>query len=1264
MHRLLVLGLGFFSAAITINAQTKHPIYSGYFFRSITMENGLLNNKVNAICRDNDGFMWFGTNEGLNRFDGYQLKAYVHDPDDLNSVCHDLIRSIMVDSKKRMWVATDGGVALYDPESDAFKCVLTEDKQTFSEITWKIFETGSDTLLLASSAGLFMLDATSMSVINISEKYGLPEKTEVSTVYKDSRNLVYIGTLMYGFFVYDDRSGTSQQYKNLPGDRHSLSGNRIECIFEDQEGDIWIGTFEHGLNLFSPEDRTFKWIDLDQNNNFNIRVRDIVADKFGRLWVGTYKGLYLKNTNDNLFILYAHNRLGISGITNNSIYDIYIDKQDIMWLGTYSGGVNYCDFNQKKINQYTFGEFDNEYLTDLTVFAICSDRNNNIWLGTEKAGLIFVDLKNRTFDFFMSETENFSSLGAINIKCLTLDHYDNLWIGTYSGGLLSYNITTKKIKKYKHDPSNPNSLSNDFVYALAGDNNNNLWIGTREGMDLLRDKSNHFIHFKNDTGASFGFGRSRINMVYRDDDDNIWVGGVKKGLYILRKEDTSFVLFHKKLADFTILTMCKDSKGHIWTGGDDGLIYLDAENDRFIHYTDKDGLPTKKITSVFTDNEDNLWITTTNGLVKFSDAINKPHIPDFRIFNAYDGLNILQFSNNSGYKSQTGELFFGGVNGFLSFYSQDIVNNCYQPEVKITGLKILNKNVEIGQKISKRVILHQSIFTTDEITLSHKHYVVTFEFAALHYSNPDLNRYAYKLEGFDKEWNYTTSGARFATYSNLRGRKYVFKVKASNNDGFWNETPAELKVRVLPSFWRTWWFIAGVILMIIGAVLMLFRLRMYRINQQRKILRDSVKLRTAELSEANYLLEQKQEEIIMQNEELARHRNHLEELVAERTVELENARKKAEEADRLKSAFLANMSHEIRTPMNAIVGFSNLLLSNLPESEKEEYVRIINSNSENLMVLINDILDISLIEANQLKIEVVPFNANLIMKELESIFNYRNKPDLVIKLDPLPCNQLVLHTDQYRFRQVLNNLLSNALKYTDKGEIRFGYNILDDKAVFYVSDSGIGISKEDFERIFDYFHKLEDSRTKFYKGTGIGLSISKKLLEMLGGEIWLESAPGKGSTFYFTIPLPSDHLPEKPKSKHGNETTNHSLPGAHIIIAEDDPTNYLLLEKLFRRMNAQITWIKDGKEMLDFVKNNPALEHSVIIMDIKMPVMNGIDAFHEIRKINKTIPVIAVTAYATESEKQNLLQQGFTDYVSKPVNASLLIEIIKRNLAK
>jgi signal transduction histidine kinase/CheY-like chemotaxis protein len=514
------------------------------------------------------------------------------------------------------------------------------------------------------------------------------------------------------------------------------------------------------------------------------------------------------------------------------------------------------------------------------------------------------------------------------------------------------------------------------------------------------------------------------------------------------------------------------------------------------------------------------------------------------------------------------------------------------------------------------------------------------------------------LEGFDKDWIKTDASRRFATYTTLEPGKYTFKVKGSNNDGLWSVEGTSLSITILPPWWQTWFFRIGLLVFIVTASFMLYRMRINIMKSRQLILEQKVKERTLELMEANVLLEEKQEEISSQNAELAKHRNHLEMLVQERTADLEKAMKKAEESDRLKSTFLANMSHEIRTPMNAIVGFSSLLKSkHISEEDKESSINTINNNCEALLVLINDLLEISLIEANQVKINKVPFEVDSILIELENFFNLKKEKDLEIAfLNKNESKKIILENDFTRFRQIITNLLNNSLKFTEKGHIQFGYVINDNRVNFFVTDTGIGISKSEFENIFNPFHKIE-SDTKLYKGTGLGLSISKKLVNLMGGEIWLESEIGKGTSFFFTLPYApirasKDNIADQMKN------ININWKDLKILVAEDEPANFHLIRKILEPSKAMIIWAKNGKEAVDYIKNNTSSKHVLVLMDIKMPVMDGIEALKIIRKINKNIPIIAVTAYAHETDKFEILKNDFNDYIVKPLKPQNLLETI------
>ncbi len=615
------------------------------------------------------------------------------------------------------------------------------------------------------------------------------------------------------------------------------------------------------------------------------------------------------------------------------------------------------------------------------------------------------------------------------------------------------------------------------------------------------------------------------------------------------------------------------------------------------------------------------------------------------------------FNRWSFFKSNTGEMYFGGINGFNVFHPDSIKDNSSIPPVQITEFLLFNKPVIIGAKDSP---LKKHISQTDTLILNYDQSLFTFRFVALNYIYGEKSQYAYMMEGFDKDWNYIGTERR-ATYTNLDPGEYIFRVKASNNDGIWNETGASIHIVILPPWWNNILFKIALGVFLLAGSISFYRIRLNKLKKEQQVLERKIKERTVELSDANAQLEERKEEITLQNEELSRHRNHLEQLVQERTIELEAARIKAEESDRLKSAFLANMSHEIRTPMNAIVGFSTLISEeDITTSERIEYADIIKDNSDTLLVLINDIIEISLIEANQLRMTKSNFNASAILLQLENYFSLKNNKGIDLNyVNKKDDTKLVLNNDPTRFRQVFSNMLDNAFKYTESGNIWFGYEIQDDQVQFFVSDTGIGIASSDFKNIFNYFHKLERKDSKLYPGAGIGLSLSRKLIELMGGEIWLESEAGEGSAFYFTLPYSADKVSLLPKSKKESRRI-HKLENTKIIVAEDEPNNYKLIEKILQPTKAAIIWARNGKEAVDYVRKHPKIRNCIILMDIKMPVMNGIQANEEIKKINKHIPVIAVTAYAYANDKSEIMQHNFIDYIVKPLKPRRLIESINK----
>jgi signal transduction histidine kinase/CheY-like chemotaxis protein len=708
----------------------------------------------------------------------------------------------------------------------------------------------------------------------------------------------------------------------------------------------------------------------------------------------------------------------------------------------------------------------------------------------------------------------------------------------------------------------------------------------------------------------------------------------------------------------------------VWVATSDGLNRFNPLTKTFVNYFERNGLPNNLINALALDQEGKLWVSTGNGLCWFDYKNNT-----FTNFNKTDGLQGDEFTDRSILTLTTNKIFVGGVNGFNIISPQKIQVNAKIPNVVITDLTIFNQKVPIGIEGG---VLTKQISETKVLNLSYTQSVLTFYFAALDFTIPLKNQYAYMMEGFDTDWIYCGNRTD-ATYTNLNPGKYIFRVKGSNNDGVWNETGTALEIIISPPWWKTKLALFSFGLFIIGMFLLFYFYRINSLKAQQKLLEKLVNERTNELSELNTELEETNEEVFQQkeelltqadilsktnkkleksSEELKHHKNNLEETVKIRTAELEKSKEKAEESDRLKSAFLANMSHEIRTPMNAIVGFSNLLNQpDLDENTKNNYVTQINENTASLCTLIDDILDISLMESNILLIKKNEFEINILLDEVFLDATIQNPKSEIRLSNQIENLQLMLFTDRFRLKQVLMNLINNGCKFTESGYVELGCYLKDNELVLFVKDTGIGISSENLEIIFDRFRKVLDDKTKLFRGVGLGLAISKKIAELLQGQLTCESELGIGSVFSLVLPntLISTLKVEEPVPVKSNIL---NLEHKTILIVEDEETNYLYLESALKPTHATIVWAHDGKMALDLFLS--AQQFHLVLMDIKMPRMNGYDATIAIKEMFPNQLIVAQTAYARPQDSIEIKQAGFDDYLIKPIIPDDLYRLLNK----
>lgn len=1239
-------------------------------FKHLTIDNGLSQNWVKAICQDQYGFMWFGTGgNGLNRYDGYNFKIYRYNPKNPHSISNNWINAIHLDKKRRLWVGTQSGVNLYDNEKDRFDRFPALQ----AEVITGFYETADGILYVVTFNNIYQIDFEKKIVIPFCTGYdNCFTSLLAGSVARDYKGNIWVAS-DNGLYQIGLERRTIRVYKHDGGDPKSISDNEIQSVYTDSKGRTWVGTVRNGLNLIAYEDKEphtpyfikFTHNPADENSLGKGNIWTMHDDGNGQLWISVVNAsldildLNALEKGKVVFKHYKTNAFDSFSLSNYSINAFYQDKQGTMWVGTYNGGVDYYNKMLYKFQlQRQIPNIKNSLNSNaVNVFF---EEGDDLWVGTE-GGLDIINRKTGEFTHFVHNKDNPSSIGSNAVWAIFKDSRNNIWLGTWDGGLNLYNRKTRSFKRFLFDRNNPKSISSNNIFGITEDVHGNLWIANMSGgLNKYDYRTNEFTNYKLNVNSKNSISGNWVQAILETSNHELWLAS-SDGVDLFNRQTGIFKTFRNDASNPKSINynganvIFEDSRKNIWIGTDGGLNLFIRKDSSFIYYREENGLPNNSIKAICEDDRGSLWLSTNNGISKFINAVNDPFKPSFKNYDKSDGLQDNEFNRRSSFKDKNGVVYFGGIKGFNYFHPDSLKENNTIPEVFITEFFSFNKPVEIGASDS---LLKQNINITKELVLNHGVSVLGFQFATLNYIASEKNQYAYILEGFEKEWNYA-GNKREVTYTNLNPGTYTFRVKASNNDGVWNEKGVALKIVILPPWWATIWFRLLVILALTGMVMLYIYVRTRNLRVQKKILEEKVHERTSSLSEVTALLEEKQQEILTQNEELMTHRETLEVMVKERTADMEKAMKKAEEADRLKTAFLANMSHEIRTPMNSIVGFSSLLDNDeFSRAEKKEFTNIIHKNCDSLQVLINDIIEVSLIESNQLTLVKTDFELIAILKELESFFRMKNEKNLDIRF--VPGNALTefwLHSDPVRFRQIISNLLDNAVKYTEKGYVHFGFKVSGNFIEFNVSDSGIGIPKEEYDNVFNHFYKIETDTTRLFRGAGIGLSICNRLVKMLGGIIWVESEIGKGTTFYFT--LPNEKTANKGSS--GIPLPNEDLVklnSVSILIVEDEENNSILLKRLLEIHGAKTIWAKNGKEAVDMVVNN--FRPDLILMDIKMPVMDGAEATKIIRARFPYLPIIAVTAYTLESEKDRYMSAGFTDYISKPIDVNNFVYSIKK----
>ncbi len=1201
---LFGLLLLFAGSRVVAAAEVNNLIFDFY-----SQENGLSNNQIHCILQEKKGWMWFGTSQGVCRFDGYKFTVFKHDPDDSTSLRGNLVRTIFEDRKGQLWVGTEnGGLNKFNRGKENFEHLFYSGNHPFLKdaTVTSIHEDAAGILWIGTEGQLFRLEnETQLTEIKPSNLTVFSEYFRV--IKSNPSGSIWLGT-NNGLFVYDPKDNQVQKI-GLP--QNFSSNQEIWDIFMDNDGAFWIGSYANGLHIVNPVSLEVKQMTLDPGNERSLTVRAVSKDRNGKYWIGTRGGLYIYEKTKGVTAFYYHDEREPKSLVNNSVQCIFHDVKGDVWIGT-RNGINFLIEERQNIHGYKAMSGDNRYLNSGEVYAFWIDPKGDIWIGTESGGINVLNRKTGRFTYMTPVKGNPNSLSSNCIKALLPDSKNNLWIGTFLGGLDVMNLQTGTIKHYRNDPANPSSLSDNRVWSLLSDSNNDIWVGTGTGLDRFDPATGTFSHFRNLVDGQ------QVNWLAEDADHCLWIGADELVIYDTKSQKTTRQ---------NIVTRCmlRDSKNRFWLATQNSGIALYSKEKGIIkYYTEKNGLANNQALAILEDNEHFLWISTTNGLSKFD-----PETERFHNYSLKNGFQNNQFTYGAAYKTPDGELLFGGITGFNIFNPTRIKSGDYFPPIVLTDLKIFNKQVRIGNQ--KRDVLTKSISETETIRLKYDQNSITLDFAAFDFARSLGIQYSYFLEGFDKDWN-EPSLDRSATYTNLDPGEYTFRVKTVSIDRLESNQGPVLKIVVLPPYWQTWWFRSLMFLAFAGLIYLLIA----------------------------FLL----------NKEKLKNTLILERLKA----------KKLHELDMMKLRFYTNISHEIRTPLTLILGpLEKMRTNSIPEADIKEHVEVMHRNATQLHQLINQLLDFRKLETGNLKLaltcgDVVAFLSGVV----GSFDKYAEEKEIELKFNSLK-KEIITNFDADKLGKIMNNLLSNAFKFTGKGG-KISVNLAlvfdtdendptgsaSDKRLIEITvkDTGIGIAEINLEKIFTRFFQVDDGAKQ--TGTGIGLALTRELVKLHNGRIMVHSKPGKGSKFTIHLPYADVSVQNNTaqlnqvvtKEESGNRRTGglqeETMPtGRKIMLLVDDHPDVRYFIRSHFINNYQVLEAENGLDGWNIaLKTIP----DIIISDVMMPDIDGFEFCRKIRKDERTshIPIILVTALGSREHEIEGLSKGADDYITKPFDLSIL----------
>lgn len=1187
----------FFLTTISIFFESSLYAYQNYPFKHYNINNGLSQNTVRCILQDNQGFMWFGTKDGLNRFDGTSFKIFRSRP---NGELKDYsFRRILQDKENRIWTGTDDGVYIYNPYDETFSrfTAKTEDQVPVEGvISDMVIDEDNDIWISVEEKGVFFYDSQNGELM-LYEIEGIDKERKMMRLCKGENNVIWVFPYSRPFVSINKKTKRVEEFSLSGGNEILYETGEINAILPDGQGQLFVGTSSRGLLYVNTVNRTYKTLLDKDEEGLPLHVRAVIRVDNRTLWIGTESGIYIYDMVTGTYTNIRHHNNIPYSLSDNAVYTLFKDKNEGIWVGTYFGGIDYLPVRGTNFETY----FPIENVNSIggnRVREFCTAPDENIWIGTEDNGLYLFDPVN---NIFLPIDEPLQTLYT-NIHALYNDD-DFLWIGTFSKGLYKYNLKTKTLQNYTKT-NDPNSLSENSVFSIYKDSRDTLWVGTLSGVSTYRQEKNDFVRVPELKGVF-------VQDINEDSDGNIWVTAFSKGLFRYNSLSKDWTNFTKIEGDSLSLpynkttTVFEDSKRRLWVtteGG--GFSLFDKKSETFTTINTSNGLPNDVVYQIKEDNEGNLWLSTNSGLVCFD-----PEKKTFKNYTVYNGLRTNQFNYKSSLKTPEGTIYFGSIDGFVRFNPSYFKELQHEIPVVLTELYINNYLVSPAGKKSP---LEQSILYTDRLTLSHRDNSFNLHYAVLNYSNPNTSQLFYKLEGFDKEWINGESEQKI-TYSNLKPGKYTLLMKLNGQlEDQQTDIVQTLAIRILPPFWLSRWaYFMYVVLIILGIMGLVHYLNL----RNRKIQRRKM-----------YIFEQEKER----------------------------------ELYRSKINFFTNVAHEIRTPLSLIKApLDHVVMTETVSETMKENLQIMSKNTERLLNLTNQLLDFRKTESDAYRLNLETRNvSNLIRDTFTRFTPLAKQRNVIFELD-LPDTAITACLDKEAFLKIISNLVNNAIKYCDSF-VRLKACTLsneENEMVYFITENdGEMIPENQREEIFKPFRQLNGEQSRRVTGTGIGLALSRSLAELHKGSLVLED---NNDFIRFRLALPVGNVenaiseslqePEKAKKDKLVEKTAYST----ILLVDDDMELLRFEEKLFSPHYHVLT-AGDGEQALKILQTESV---HLIVCDVMMPIMDGFEFTKRVKSDIEFshIPVILLTAKANVESKVEGFEVGADAYIEKPFSLEVLM---------